>query len=115
MPRPKPSEPLIVRSIKLTAKQWARLDALGGPAGLRAYLSEPHAVKVKRNAIIRAELLAGVPVKVLAAKYHISAQSIYNLSPCPKLTSPPGIKLTSPTSAPTQSAKLQSKWIVSSN
>ena len=111
MPRPKPSEPLIVRSIKLTAKQWARLDALGGPAGLRAYLSEPHAVKVKRNAIIRAELLAGVPVKVLAAKYHIAAQTIYNLSPCLKQTSQPGIKPLSPNLPPTPNASYQSKWI----
>ena len=111
MPRPRPPQPLIARSIKLTAKQWARLDALGGAKGLRDYLAKHQKSKDQRNAAIKAELDAGVPAKVLAAKYRLCFKTIYNIKSCLKQTSIAGTKPTLPTSAPTQIGKYQSKWI----
>ena len=82
MPRPKPPEPLIPWSVRLTEKNIAALRRLGGATWLRGVI-EKHdggkaaiALRKERDRRIRVERSAGGTMKQLAKKFGLSMRTV---------------------------------------
>ncbi len=78
MPRPKPQNPLRVRSIRLSDRDWEELQ-LRGVAWLRKQLVPAGQARLQRNKAIVAQVMAGADAKVVAARYHLAPATVRNL------------------------------------
>lgn len=78
MPRPKPHNPLRVRSIRLNDQEWEELR-IRGIAWLRKQLVPSGQARMQRNAAIVKQVLAGADAKVVAARYHLAVATVRNL------------------------------------
>ena len=82
MPRPKPLEPLIPWSVRLTEKNIAALRRLGGSTWLRAMISKNDRGKTaivlrkERDRRIRVDRSAGRTTGQLAVKYGVSTRTV---------------------------------------
>jgi len=84
MPRPKPAQELKPRHIRLSDRQWARLQELGGSEWLRQTLSyralrAVTAEKAERNRRMRIDRAAGVSFAELAKRYGISERTVFRV------------------------------------
>lgn len=84
MPRPKPPEPLIGRSVRMSATNWAKFDKLGGAEWLRhittrSYNNHVTADKIVRNRNVRIDRAAGMLINDIAAKHGISWRTVIRI------------------------------------
>jgi len=78
MPRPKPQNPLRVRSIRLNDSEWDEFKTRG-IGWLRKQLVPTGRARMQRNKAIVAQVLAGADAKVVAARYHLALSTVRNL------------------------------------
>ena len=82
MPRPKPPEPLIPWSVRLTEKNIAALRRLGGSTWLRAMIGRHDkgkaAIKLRqeRDRRMRIDRAAGTTTEQLMKKYGVSLRTV---------------------------------------
>lgn len=84
MPRPKPLEPLIARSVRQSATNWKKFDKLGGAEWLRhvttrSYNNMVTADKILRNRNVRIDRAAGMQINAIAAKHGISWRTVIRI------------------------------------
>jgi len=77
MPRPKPQNPLRVRSIRLTDRDWEELQRRG-VAWLRKELVPTGQARMQRTKAIVAQVMAGADARVVAARYHLALSTVRN-------------------------------------
>jgi hypothetical protein len=81
MPRPKPPEPLIPWSVRLTEKNIAALRRLGGSTWLRDMISRHDkgkaaiALRKERDRRMRIDRVAGMTTEQLVKKYGVSLRT----------------------------------------
>lgn len=83
MPRPKPPEVLIPRSVRMSHSQWAAFDALGGSAWLRSRIGKLNMTgiaKRERNRRIQAALRMGEPVKDIAKRFKVERTTVWRVA-----------------------------------
>jgi hypothetical protein len=84
MPRAKPPEPLVSRSVRLSATNWRKFDKLGGAEWLRhittrSYNNMVTPDKILRNRNVRIDRVAGMPLKDIAVKHRISERTVIRI------------------------------------
>lgn len=75
MPRVRPPEPLIVRSIRMSEKAWAELDRLGGAQWIRNQLK----IRAALAHNVKTALVAKKPHREIAKEWGISTKTIQNI------------------------------------
>lgn len=82
MPRPKPQEPLITRSVRLSDTQWAAFEALGGSNWLRSRIDKARmtgVAKRQRNNRIRQSHAAGCSLTEIAQAEGLDRTTVWRI------------------------------------
>jgi hypothetical protein len=83
MPRPKPQEKLIVKSVRLTEAQWVAFNQLGGSDWLRSRITKLNITgiaKRQRNTAIKRAVSAGESLEEIAKRFGVHKTTAWRIA-----------------------------------